>query len=63
VLLAVIRATEVIFITAKDFRTYKRIILRQDKRLRDHAPTLPDQAGTCGASAARCAWDDAVRLS
>jgi hypothetical protein len=24
------------FITAKDFRTYKRIILRQDKSLRDH---------------------------
>jgi hypothetical protein len=23
----------------KDFRTYKRIFLRQNKRLRDHGPT------------------------
>ena len=27
------------FIIAKDFRTYKRFILRQDKILRDHVPT------------------------
>jgi hypothetical protein len=27
------------FIITKDFRSYTMIILRQDKRLRDHAPT------------------------
>jgi hypothetical protein len=27
------------FIIGKDFRTYKLIFLRQDKRLRDHART------------------------
>ena len=29
------------FIIAKDFRTYKRFILRQDKILRDHMRTHP----------------------
>ena len=35
-------------ILAKDFRTYKRIILRQDKSLRDHVPTRPNRCSPQG---------------
>jgi hypothetical protein len=41
------------FIIAKDFRTYKRIILRQDKSLRDHVPTRPVGWSLRDVSAAR----------
>jgi ABC-type branched-subunit amino acid transport system ATPase component len=40
-------------IIAKDFRTYKRIILRQDKILRDHVPTRPIRWSPRDVSAAR----------
>ena len=42
------------FIIAKDFCTYTTIILRQDKSLRDHAPTRRIRWALCGVRAARC---------
>ena len=45
-------------IIAKDFRTYKRIILRQDKSLRDHVPIRPIGWALRDVSAARWAWDE-----
>jgi hypothetical protein len=46
------------FIIAKDFRTYKRIILRQDKSLRDHVPIRPVGWALRDVSTARWAWDE-----
>jgi len=46
------------FIIKKDFRTYTTIILRQDKRLRDHAPTAGAGVHYWVVSAARWAWDE-----
>jgi hypothetical protein len=50
------------FIIAKDFYTYTIIILRQDKSLRDHAPTRLIRRALCGVSAARWAWDETGQL-
>jgi len=47
---------------AKDFCTYTTIIIREDKRLRDHAPTRRIRWALCGVRAARCEWDLTVQL-
>jgi hypothetical protein len=46
----------------KDLCTYTIVILRQDKRLRDHAPTRRIRWARCNVSAPRWTWDESGRL-
>jgi hypothetical protein len=47
-----------IFIIAKDFCTYTTIILRQDKSLRDQAPSRSIRRRLWDVSDERWAWDE-----
>jgi hypothetical protein len=51
-----------IFIIAKDFCTYTTIILRQDKSLRDQAPSRSIRRRLWDVSDERWAWDETSRL-